>query len=61
MDNELKHHENVSRSGLCVELFACDAELWNCGYEICKESSGRQRGLACVKIRPSIERRQSVM
>ena len=26
-------------------LTACDAELWNCGYEM-QESSGRQRGLS---------------
>ena len=43
-------------------LIACDAELWNCGYEICKN---RLEGSAvypvCVKTRPSIVRRQSEM
>ena len=43
-------------------LIACDAEWWNCGYEICKN---RLEGSAvypvCVKTRPSILRRQSEM
>ena len=41
-------------------LIACDAELWNCGYEICKN---RLDGSAVypirVKTRPSNVRRQS--
>ena len=43
-------------------LIACDAELWNCGYEICKNRlDGRAVYPVCVKTRPSIERRQSEM
>ena len=40
---------------------ACDAELWNCGYEICKNRlDGSAVNLVCVKTRSSSERRQSV-
>ena len=61
--SELKHHEKVSRSGLCVELVACGAELWNCGNEICKNRlDGSAVYPVCVKTtRQSIVRRQSEM
>ena len=43
-------------------LIACDAELWNCGYEICKNRlNGSAVYPVCVKTPPSIERRQSEM
>ena len=43
-------------------LIACDAELWNCGYGICKNRlDGSAVNPVCVKTRPSIERRQSEM
>ena len=41
-------------------LIACDAELWNCGYEICKNRlDGSAVYPVCVKALPSIERRRS--
>ena len=42
---KLKHHEKVSRSGLCVNLIACDAEL---RIRDLQELSGLQRGLSCL-------------
>ena len=43
-------------------LIACDAELWNCGYEICQNRlDGSAVHPVCVKTRPSIKRRQSEM
>ena len=35
-------------------LIACDAELWNCGYEICNNRlDGSAVNPVCVKTRPS--------
>ena len=43
-------------------LVANDAEMWNCGYEICKNRlDGSAVYPVCVKTRPSIVRRQSEM
>ena len=43
-------------------LIACDAELWNCGYETCKNRlDGSAVCLVCAKTRPNIERRRSEM
>ena len=43
-------------------LIVCDAELWNCGYEICKNSlDGSAVYPVCAKTRPSIERRRPDM
>ena len=43
-------------------LIACDAKLWNCGYEICKNRlNGSAVYPVCVKARLSIVRRQSEM
>ena len=54
MKNELKHHEKVFRSGLCVEPCV------DCGREVCKDRlDGSAVHPVCVKARPSIVRRQS--